>query len=236
MGGSDGMTRALWYAALVAGVSYMAPVLLDWHGPLVIAWKGASVGLLALWAAWQAKSLDGWLITGVMALGAIGDVLIDAVGLEAGGSAFALGHVLALFLYLKNPRPAQSGSQRLLGIVVLPAALMIALASQGPLGEVLQRIGIDMTRDGWSPLMSLLLYTALVAMMAAAAWASRFPRYRTGLGAMAFLASDLLIFAGEGGAIGDALRSWTVWPLYFGGQALIVWGIVTTLNNDRTPA
>ena len=41
-------------------------------------------------------------------------------------------------------------------------------------------------------------YTGGVAIMAATAWVSRFPRYRTGIGAMAFLASDLLIFAGGG--------------------------------------
>ena len=66
--------------------------------------------------------------------------------------------------------------------------------------------------------------------MAAAAWTSRFPRYRTGIGAMLFLASDLFIIAGEGAVLSKDITMWLVWPLYFAGQALIAWGVV------RSPA
>jgi uncharacterized membrane protein YhhN len=76
------------------------------------------------------------------------------------------------------------------------------------------------------------VYSALVAAMAATAWASRFPRYRTGIGAMMFLASDLFIFAGEGGALGKDMTMWLVWPLYFAGQALIARGVVKTLSSE----
>ena len=75
-------------------------------------------------------------------------------------------------------------------------------------------------------------YTGGVAVMAATAWASRFPRYRTGIGAMLFLASDLFIFAGEGGALAKSVTMWLVWPLYFAGQALIAWGVVRTLASE----
>ena len=47
--------------------------------------EGAGVALLAIWAAIQARDVDGWLIAAVMALGATGDVLLDAQGLETGG-------------------------------------------------------------------------------------------------------------------------------------------------------
>ena len=75
-------------------------------------------------------------------------------------------------------------------------------------------------------------YTGGVAVMAATAWASRFPRYRTGIGAMLFLASDLFIFAGEGGTLAKSVTMWLVWPLYFAGQALIAWGVVSTLSRE----
>ena len=71
-----------------------------------------------------------------------------------------------------------------------------------------------------------------VAAMAAAAWTSRFPRYRTGIGAMMFLASDLFIFAGEGEVLPKDVTMWLVWPLYFAGQALIAWGVVRTLGKE----
>ena len=75
-------------------------------------------------------------------------------------------------------------------------------------------------------------YSLFVAAMAAAAWASRFPRYRTGIGAMMFLASDLFIFAGEGEVLPKDVTMWLVWPLYFAGQALIAWGVVRTLGKE----
>src|SRR3546814_16245293 len=59
------------------------------------------------------------------------------------------------------------------------------------------------------------VYSLFAAAMAAAAWTSRFPRYRTGIGAMLFLASDLFIFAGEGGSLSKNVAMWLVWPLYF---------------------
>ena len=65
--------------------------------------------------------------------------------------------------------------------------------------------------------------------MAASAWISRFPRYRVGLGAVMFVASDLLIFAKMGPLAGSLIPVLLIWPLYFIGQALIAWGAVTTL-------
>lgn len=211
------MTRILWWAALLAGGSYMVPVLAGWEGPAMIAWKGAGVGLLALWAGVQARSRDGWLITLALAFGALGDVLLDAQGLETGGAAFALGHLFAIGLYATNRRESPSLSQRLLGVVLVPASLAIVWAMLAP-------------APGW---WHAAIYTAIVAVMAASAWRSRFPRYRTGMGAILFLISDLLIFAGEGGAIAPVVRQWLVWPLYFGGQALIAWGVVTTLRKGN---
>ena len=49
--------------------------------------------------ATTASGYVGWLIAAVLALGALGDVLLDAIGLEKGAIAFALGHMLAIWLY-----------------------------------------------------------------------------------------------------------------------------------------
>lgn len=212
------MARAIWWAAMMAGVSYMLPVAMGWDGPAIIAWKGAGVGLLALWAATLARSTDGWLIAAVMALGAAGDVLLDARGLETGAVAFALGHVVAIALYARNVRPQRSGSQTMLALLTPPTSLLIVWAMLAPV-------------PGW---WHAAIYTLFVAVMAAMAWISRFPRYRVGLGAMAFLVSDLVIFAREGGLVPGLAGSLLIWPLYFGGQALIAWGVVRTLAGART--
>ena len=208
------MAKAIWWAAIIAGVSYLAPVVGGWSGPAVIAWKGAGVGLLALWAVANARSLDGWLIAAVMALGALGDILLDARGLEIGAMAFAAGHLVAIWLYARNRRAVLSASQRGLALLLVPLSLAIVWAL--------------LRHDaGW---WHAAIYAALVAAMAAMAWSSAFPRYRTGLGAVAFLVSDLLIFARLGGAVPPGIAGVLIWALYFGGQAMIAWGVVTALR------
>ncbi len=225
----------LWLAALAAGASYMLPVLADAPGgPLMWAWKGAGVGLLALWAAANARCRSGWVMAAVLALGALGDVLLDAAGLVAGGAAFAAGHVLAIFLYLWHRRPALTTSQRALALLLIPLGVVLAGTLTGPPGAVLGQLGRDMAIRGQSDILMMLIYTALVAGMAAAAWSSRFSRYRTGIGAILFLVSDLLIFARLGGTVDADAARMLIWPLYFAGQALIARGVVPVLAGEST--
>lgn len=209
--------RWLWIAALVGGISFMIAVVQHWEGPAIVAWKGSGVTLLALWAAANARGLYGWLICAVMALGAIGDVLLETSGMIPGAIAFLAGHAVAIFLYLRHYRQKTTLSQRLLIALTVPAAILIACMLMPASG----RLGIA-------------TYAFFVSAMAASAWGSQFPRYRTGIGAMMFLASDLLIFSAEGGALSRSVTMWLIWPLYFGGQALIAWGVVRTLS--RQPA
>jgi uncharacterized membrane protein YhhN len=69
-------------------------------------------------------------------------------------------------------------------------------------------------------------YAAGVGAMAGAASLGRFPRI-VAVGAWLFVVSDLLIVARLGPLAGSAIPDWLVWPTYFGGQALIAWGVVT---------
>ena len=205
--------RAILWAAIVAGASYCLAAWLGWHGPAVTAWKGAGVALLAMWAATRARSADGWLLVAVMALGATGDVLLEAVNVATGALAFLLGHLVAIALYLRNRRPALTTSQRALGWLIAPLTIAIAFALTGSSG-----VGI---------------YAAALGVMAATAWMSRFPRYRVGLGAMLFVASDLLIFSRAGPLAASFLPTLLIWPFYFAGQALIAVGVVATLDRAQ---
>ncbi len=218
MSGEQGWDRArwLWWLALAGGISFFIAVYLRLDGPAIWAWKTSGVGLLAVWAAANARGKNGWLIAAALGFGALGDYLLDAKGLETGAVAFVVGHVIAITLYLMNRRAQTTPSQRLLGWLTMPATLVIVWAMLSPAA-------------GW---WHAAVYSLFVAAMAAAAWTSRFPRYRTGIGAMMFLASDLFIFAGEGGVLSKDVTMWLVWPLYFGGQALIAWGVVSTLSRE----
>ena len=213
--GSSG--RLVLLAVLLAGLSYWgAGFFADPLSPALIAWKGSGVALLAVWAALNARNLDGWLLALVMACGAAGDVLLDAAGAHPGAFAFLAGHVVAIALYLRNRRTQTSFSQKLLAILLVPIATYVFWA----LPENRELV------PGFT------LYGFFVALMAATAWISRFPRYLTGLGAMMFLASDLLIFARYGPLADSFAAALLIWPLYFTGQAMIAIGVVRTLGRE----
>jgi uncharacterized membrane protein YhhN len=184
-------------------------------GLLAVVWKGSGVALLAVWCALQARSFDSRLLAAVMAFCALGDVLLETSGLTIGALAFVAGHVTAMILYFRNWRPRITFSQRLLTALVVPLSVFIGLMLVGP-----------------KDMVPIAVYTFVVSGMAASAWTSRFPRYRTGIGAMMFLASDLLIFARLGPLAESPVPGLLIWPLYFGGQVLIAWGVTQTLKRD----
>ena len=204
--------RAVFWAAIVAGTSFMIVVMTGLPGPLAVVWKGAGVALLAVWCAMQARDRDGWLIAAVMAFGALGDVLLETAGLVAGAFAFFFGHILAVNLYSRHQRAVWTPSQRALALVLAVATPVIAWF-------VTHRLEV-------------VPYSLWLGLMAASAWVSRFPRYRVGLGAVMFVASDLLIFARMGPLAGSPVPGLLIWPLYFGGQVLIAWGVTQTLARD----
>lgn len=197
---------ALLIAALLVGASFWPASHFGLPPGPMLAWKGAGVGLLAIWAASVARERNGWLLAGVLAFGALGDVLIDAAGLTAGALAFLVGHIIAILLYLSNRR--KQGGAVAIGITALTALAAFAI-----------------TRDG-----GVLIYALGLGGMAGAAWASRFPRRTVALGALLFVASDLLIFAQIGVLAGSIIPRLLIWPLYFTGQALIAYGVVRTLE------
>lgn len=203
--------RLVLILALIAGASYYLTHWFPVEGPGGIVWKGLGVGLLAVWAAMHARNTDGWLIAAVMAFGALGDVLLEAVNLTVGAVAFLAGHIVAVLLYLRN--------------------------RQGP---VLPAVAVALIVAGFSWFLpadraaapGIALYALGLGAMAGAASISRFPRGVV-FGALLFVVSDLLIFARLGPMAGSVLPGLLIWPTYFAGQALIAWGVVTVLERRR---
>jgi len=202
-------------AAVVAGVSYVAGWFLPIPDAVDTAWKGAGVGLLAVYAALNARSLDGWLLAVVMAFGALGDVLLETHGLVTGALAFLAGHLTAIVLYLRNRRPNLGNADWAVALAIVPLVTVTAYLLPP------ERAGAG----------GVALYALGLAAMASAAWLSRFPRALTAAGALMFAVSDLLIFLRTGRPALDVLpMGLAVWGLYFGGQVLIAMGVVRTLN------
>lgn len=201
---------------LAAGI-YLFRDQLMLPGLALIILKGAACFLFAVYALrWRDGRYDDravFMNAGIIMLfAAIGDMAIE-LSFIWGGAAFFLSHLAAMTLYLKNLRVDPSGSQK---------AAATALLLLTPLSTWL------ITRD-----ISVTLYALSLGGMASCAWISRFPRYRVGVGAVLFVASDLLIFAAMAGHFEDGFAEWLVWPIYISGQLLIVTGIVQTLRKDR---
>jgi len=77
---------------------------------------------------------------------------------------------------------------------------------------------------------SVALYALALGAMAAGAWASVFPRYRVGSGAVLFVLADVLLFAEMGPLQGSPVPQYLVWPIYYLGQLLIAVGVAQTLR------
>lgn len=195
--------------AMLAGVSYAVSGSLGLNPLILIIWKGAGVGLLGLWAALRARDADGWLLAAVLALGAAGDVLLETSGLTIGALAFALGHLTAIILYARNRRVRLGRSQTLLAALIVPLVTLTAWSLPSDRSQA----------------MLIAVYALLLATMAAMAWTSAFSRFRVGIGAMMFAASDLLIFARLGPVADTITVGVAVWLLYFFGQWLIANGV-----------
>lgn len=181
-------------------------------GTFQIVLKGASVAALAGYALSRSRTVDARLIAAVMAVGAAGDVAIE-LDTIAGGALFLLAHVIAIGLYLRNRRPHPRYSQQLAAAAVFVAT---------PLSAWL------LTRDPGA-----VAYAVALGGMAATAWLSRFSRYNVGIGALLFVASDLLIFARLGEVLDQSLTSWFVWPLYYTAQLLICTGVIRAVRRDH---
>ena len=204
-------------ASLVAGISFFFVKDAALAGLFKMAWKGAGVALLAVYALRHAPGRDGKLLAAVMAFGAAGDMAIE-ISLEAGAACFFVGHIVAIALYARHRRTSLTPSQKDTAVALLLGTPLIAF----------------LLPADRSAAPTVALYALALGGMASAAWSSAFPRYRVGLGAVLFVASDLLIFARMGPLADSPLPGLLIWSLYYIGQFMICVGAVGYLRMRET--
>lgn len=213
--GQDLAHKRPWLlASLVAGISYPATwLLLPIDGGLfAIMWKMAAVGLLVPFALRRHHEGEFLILAAMLAFYALGDGLLE-LDLFAGGLAFAIGHVVAIYLYFRHMRVKPAFSQKLLAVTLLILPPVIAAMLPDTPEEALQMGS----------------YGVILSMMAAMAWSSNFPRYRVGTGAVMFVISDLLIAGRMGPLAGSEIVDIAIWYLYYFGVFLIATGVAQTL-------
>ncbi|WP_340587651.1 lysoplasmalogenase [Erythrobacter alti] len=175
--------------------------------------KGSAVGFLALYCWMRHSSKSAHLLASALVVAAIGDMAIE-FDLILGGAAFFVAHVIMIVMLLRHRRPPLEGRDSLVFIVLLLGTPFVAYFL--PYDD----------RLSWP----VTLYALALGGMAAGAWASDFPRIRVGAGAILFVVSDLLIFAGLGPLSGTQISEYLVWPIYYLGMFLLTVGVVTTLR------
>lgn len=199
--------------SLVAAIAFYALSDEQVGGLFLIFFKAAACATLAIYALARHESAAARLLAGVMGLSSAGDVAMELGDEVWGGGLFFAAHLVAIVLYRLNARRRPVGSQ---------VAAAAALALLTPLIGFLLADSVPVA-----------LYALGLGAMAACAWLSRFSRYDVGLGALLFVASDLLIFARFGGRLDPSVADWLVWPIYYAGQFLICTGVIRKLRSDH---
>lgn len=202
-------------ASLIAAIAFYFLRNSALPGTYEIILKASGVALLAVYAWLRHNSSDAKVLALAMLLGAAGDAGIE-INFTIGGAFFFAQHLALMSIFLKHVRDAMSGSQKALAVTLLIGTPLISYL---------------ITRD-----ISIATYGLALGGMAATAWASRFSRYRVGIGAVLFVVSDLLIFAGMGPMAESSIPALLIWPLYYAGQFLICTGIIQTLRGDLRPS
>jgi hypothetical protein len=207
--------RPLLLASIAAALAFYYLRWGPWPELYLIPLKGAAVALLSLYLWQRHSSPDARLMAWAFGAAALGDMAMEIeFDRTISGLLFFAYHVMALGVYLRNRRARLAATQK---------AAVVALLLLTPV------IAWSMPADrAQAP--SLALYALALGAMAAGAWASVFPRYRVGAGAVLFLLSDVLLFAELGPLEGNIVPQILVWPVYYLGQLLIATGVAQTLR------
>ncbi len=175
--------------------------------------KGLAMAFLAAYCFARHSSQDaklmGWAF-GAAALGDMGTEFDRAIG----ALLYFLSHALALGVYLRHRRARlEKADSWIVGLtlVLVPLAGWLLPYDRGQAFETL-------------------LYAAALGAMAAGAWASTFPRLKTGAGAMLVVLAHLLLIAETGPLGGTQWPAILAWPIYCLGMFLVCTGVIQSLS------
>ncbi|GGC21036.1 hypothetical protein GCM10011371_05880 [Novosphingobium marinum] len=199
--------------SVVAALAYWLLAESDFPGLYLIALKGAPFAMLAIYALLRFPGSGARLVAGGMIFSGIGTMSMD-FWLYPGLLAHVVGFALLIGLFLRNPRERLTATQKAAAtalLLLVPAIFWFVPAD----------------RDlAWT----LASYGIVIGGTGAAAWASAFPRYRVGTGAVLVVLSQLVAFAGEGPLSYGATGIRIAWPLFYAGMFLICTGMIQTLR------
>ncbi len=175
--------------------------------------KGAAAAMLAVYAFMRHSSADAKLLGWALGAASLGDMAME-FDRAIGALLLFLFHVLALGVFLRHRREQLARTQS--WVCGLTLILTPVIAWFMPYDR----------NEAWQ----VALYALALGAMAAGAWASNFPRYRVGAGAMLVLTANMLLFAEMGPLSGSRVPQIMHWPIYYLGLFLICTGVIQTLR------
>ena len=175
----------------------------------------AAIGLLVPYASQRGTTQDHRLLGAAVALAICGMALGWLVP-DMGGIVLMAGLFCAIGLFLRHRRQSLASTQRALAIAlfVMPALIAMLAGADYDLG----------------------FFWLALGGAAGAAWASAFPRYRVGLGAIMIVLSRLLPTLIVQSDVQLSFLGLVSWALLYAGVFAAVTGVVEVLKQGGPPA
>ncbi|WP_323041267.1 lysoplasmalogenase [Gemmobacter sp.] len=212
------MIAAFWSVAALAAIWYGLA-----HAGGGGGWRASvvkTISTAALARAGLAMGAPGWVVAG-LALGAAGDFALSRPGTRwflAGMGAFALGHLAYVAAFLGSFGPISAPGA--MGWAIIAPLLALVLSTEVWLAP--HTGALRWPVRGYGLVIGAMAVAAVLLPTGAGQAAMR-------AGAALFLASDLILAVRMfrlTDAAAQGLAGRLLWPLYWGGQALILWGAV----------
>lgn len=208
--------RRPWlFASLTAAIAYYALKDADFPGFYLLGIEATSVLMLAVYAILRHHDADSRMLAGALAAAGAGVVAVE-LDPWLGGSILIISNGLAIGLFIRHQRARLETTQKTAVVALLLLVPLICWRLP------LERDVAQLTA----------VYGLSLGGMAAAAWASAFPRYRVGIGALLSVCAGILGIAGQGQLEHSPLPSLLSWPFFYFGQFLVCTGATQKLRAD----
>ena len=208
----------LLIASAVSALLYGAFFSTSVPGPSRVALKTAATALLTLWADSAGAPLP---IVIALAFSTLGDGLLGASEekfLLPGMAAFFVAHAAYIPLFWDHAAETR-------GLFVLAAQILITIGGAVFLRSMMPWVDKAMR-------LPVLAYAIIILIMANGALRLTPELWLATTGALAFVASDLILtlelFRLKSDAPVKRLTARAIWFLYYGGQAAIAWAFIHT--------
>jgi hypothetical protein len=200
-------------ASLAAAIAYYLLKDAEFPGVYLLLLEAGALITLAIYAILRHHDTDSRMLSGMMAAAGLGVVAIE-LWPYAGALLLIVANGLGIALFIGHRRETLEASQK-----AAAAALLVLVP------VICWRLPLD--RD---VAITTAIYGLSLGGMAAAAWASSFPRYRAGVGALLCVGAGILGIAGQGVLDASRLPGLFSWPMFYLGHFLVCIGVIQTLR------